>query len=134
MTPRELDLHVHAGLERVETLEQVLDFARADGRAVCGLVDHAELYRRRLPGWAEDSLHASPALPDKAALFKRRLKGPHVFYESAREAIARHDGPVKHNGGVGERLGLHAAIACGGWRSASASALICVSPSTPPGR
>ena len=98
MRPRELDLHVHAGLERVDALERMLAFAEADGRAVCGLLDHAELYGRALPRWGGESLDAAdaaPVLPDKATPLERRLEGPHVFYESVREAVARYGGPVR---------------------------------------
>ncbi len=95
MTPRELDLHVHAGLERVDALERMLALAEADGRKVCGLLDHAELYSRRPPSWGESALDAAALLPDKEALLERRLEGPGVFYESAREAVAQYSGLVR---------------------------------------
>ncbi len=42
---REMDLHLHAGLERETSLDEWLDLAAADGRRVVLLVDHLELYR-----------------------------------------------------------------------------------------
>ncbi len=42
---REMDLHLHAGLERETGLDEWLDLAAADGRRVVLLVDHLELYR-----------------------------------------------------------------------------------------
>jgi histidinol phosphatase-like PHP family hydrolase len=43
---REMDLHLHAGLERQVPLNAWIDFAVADGRKVLVLLDHLELYRK----------------------------------------------------------------------------------------
>jgi len=43
---REMDLHLHAGMERPVELESWIDLAVADGRRVFLLLDHIELYRK----------------------------------------------------------------------------------------
>ncbi len=43
---REMDLHLHAGLELETSLDRWLDLAAADGRRVVVLLDHLELYRK----------------------------------------------------------------------------------------
>ena len=42
---REMDMHLHGGLEREIDLEPWIDLAVGDGRKVIVLVDHLELYR-----------------------------------------------------------------------------------------
>lgn len=43
---REMDFHLHSGMERPVELEKWIDLAVADGRRVMLLVDHLELYRK----------------------------------------------------------------------------------------
>jgi len=43
---RELDLHLHSGMERPVDLQSWIDLAVADGRKVILLLDHLELYRK----------------------------------------------------------------------------------------
>ena len=43
---REMDLHLHSGMERPVDLETWIDLAVADGRRVILLLDHIELYRK----------------------------------------------------------------------------------------
>ncbi|MFH1737975.1 MAG: hypothetical protein ABIH23_03120 [bacterium] len=43
---REMDMHLHAGMEREVDLDQWVDLAVADGRKVIVLLDHLELYRK----------------------------------------------------------------------------------------
>jgi hypothetical protein len=43
---REMDLHLHAGMERPVGLQKWIDLAVADGRKVILLLDHLELYRK----------------------------------------------------------------------------------------
>jgi hypothetical protein len=47
---REMDMHLHAGMERDVDLNKWVDLAAADGRRVLLLLDHLELYRRKTPG------------------------------------------------------------------------------------
>jgi len=42
----EMDLHLHAGVEREVDLDSWLDLAVKDGRKVIALIDHLELYRK----------------------------------------------------------------------------------------
>ena len=56
IVPERIDCHLHAGLERRETFEEVFEYFARDGRKVVGLVDHAEVYLRRPPSWAAMSL------------------------------------------------------------------------------
>lgn len=44
--PREMDLHLHSGMERPAGLDTWLDLAVKDGRKVVLLLDHLELYRK----------------------------------------------------------------------------------------
>ncbi|MGH9661249.1 MAG: hypothetical protein ACRD96_22060, partial [Bryobacteraceae bacterium] len=41
---REMDFHLHAGMERPVALDEWIDLAVADGRRVMLLLDHIELY------------------------------------------------------------------------------------------
>jgi hypothetical protein len=88
--PERIDCHVHAGLERRESLQLAFTALRHDGRTIVGLLDHAELYLSSPPPWAELALIESaqrleePALVD---LFRKRQRGPDVFYRQARDAI-----------------------------------------------
>ena len=43
---KEMDFHLHAGMERPIELEKWIDLAVADGRRVMLLLDHLELYRK----------------------------------------------------------------------------------------
>jgi len=43
---KEMDLHLHAGMERPVDLDAWIDLAVADGRRVILLLDHLELYRK----------------------------------------------------------------------------------------
>jgi len=43
---REMDLHLHSGMERPVALDTWIDLAIADGRRVIVLLDHLELYRK----------------------------------------------------------------------------------------
>ncbi len=43
---REMDFHLHAGMERPVDLKQWIDLAAGDGRRVILLLDHLELYRK----------------------------------------------------------------------------------------
>jgi hypothetical protein len=47
---REMDMHLHAGLECDVSLDQWVDMNAADGRKVLLLLDHLELYRRHAAG------------------------------------------------------------------------------------
>lgn len=102
LPPEAIDCHVHAGLERSQSLEAMLRYCRDDGREVVGLLDHAELYFEDPPDWAAIGLEyaarriartAGPflaeveALADMADIFRDRLEGPAGFYRSAREGI-----------------------------------------------
>ena len=54
---REMDMHLHAGLERDVDLDTWLDLAAADGRKAILLLDHIELYRmtpEEAASWAKD--------------------------------------------------------------------------------
>ena len=46
---KEMDFHLHSGMERPVELDQWIDLAVADGRRVILLVDHLELYRKTAP-------------------------------------------------------------------------------------
>ena len=96
MPPDAIDCHVHAGLERSQTLEAILRYCRDDGREVVGLLDHAELYFDAPPDWAAIGLQYAARriaeideLDDMVELYRKRLRGPEVFYRHAREGIAR---------------------------------------------
>jgi len=43
---REIDMHLHSGMERPVDLNAWLDMAKQDGRKVLALIDHLELYRK----------------------------------------------------------------------------------------
>src|SRR4051794_14146005 len=43
---RELDFHLHSGMEREVELNSWLEMAAADGRKAVVLLDHLELYRK----------------------------------------------------------------------------------------
>ena len=48
---REMDMHLHAGLERDEPdMDKWIDLPVTDGRRVMVLVDHMEFYRKKEPG------------------------------------------------------------------------------------
>ncbi|MHC4503939.1 MAG: hypothetical protein ACYTFI_11590 [Planctomycetota bacterium] len=90
LRPEAIDCHLHAGLERRETLEEVFEHLAREGREVVGLVDHAEVYLRRPPGWAAMSLaeaRARAERADVAGILRSRLKGPEVFYRASLDAI-----------------------------------------------
>ncbi len=58
---REMDMHLHAGLEREVGLNEWLDLAAKDGRKVVVLLDHIELYRKTQKAaeeWAKGTGHA----------------------------------------------------------------------------
>jgi hypothetical protein len=60
----QLDLHLHAGMERRVDLATWLDMAAADGRKVVVLLDHLELYRRtpeEYAAWREKEKLTQPA-------------------------------------------------------------------------
>ncbi len=42
---REMDMHIHTGMERQVSLEEWINLSVADGRKVMVLLDHIELYR-----------------------------------------------------------------------------------------
>src|SRR5262245_49836778 len=46
---KEMDLHLHSGMERPVALDKWLDLAAADGRKFVVLLDHLELYRKPQP-------------------------------------------------------------------------------------
>jgi len=53
---KEMDMHLHAGMEREVPLDDWIDLAVADGRKVLVLLDHLELYRQspeEYAAWAE---------------------------------------------------------------------------------
>lgn len=53
----EMDLHLHAGMEREVPLSEWIDVLAADGRKVIILLDHLELYRRspeQIAQWAAE--------------------------------------------------------------------------------
>ncbi len=94
LAPEAIDCHVHAGLERQQSLEAVLRYCRDDGREVVGLLDHAELYMEHPPDWAAIGLQYAArriaeveALADMIDIYRDRLEGPELFYRHAREAI-----------------------------------------------
>ncbi len=54
---REMDMHIHAGLERELDLQPWIDLSVADGRKVLLLLDHIELYRmsgKEYTAWAKE--------------------------------------------------------------------------------
>jgi len=54
---KEMDMHLHAGMEREVPLEEWVDLAVADGRKVLVLLDHLELYRQtpeEYAAWAKE--------------------------------------------------------------------------------
>lgn len=57
---REMDMHLHAGLELETSLDRWLDWAASDGRRVVVLLDHLELYRKT-PEQFRDWLLQHPA-------------------------------------------------------------------------
>ena len=66
---REMDMHLHAGLEREVGLNEWLDLAAADGRKVIVLLDHLELYRmtpKEYDAWIGEH-KSSPYYPMGAA-------------------------------------------------------------------
>ena len=90
--PESVDCHLHAGLERRETFEEVFEYLRADGREVVGLVDHAELYVEDPPPWAAFGLAEAASRAERAGivdLYRKRTRGPDVFYREARAAAER---------------------------------------------
>ena len=92
LRPESVDCHLHAGLERRETFEEVFDYLRSDGREVVGLVDHTELYLDCPPGWAALSLAEAASRAERAGivdLYRKRARGPGVFYHEARAAAER---------------------------------------------
>ncbi len=55
---REMDMHLHAGLEREVPLDAWIDLAVADGRKAFLLLDHLELYRmkpKKYARWAREN-------------------------------------------------------------------------------
>lgn len=55
---REMDMHLHAGLEREVPLNEWLNLAAADGRKAFLLLDHLELYRmkpKKYARWAREN-------------------------------------------------------------------------------
>jgi len=92
LAPEAVDCHLHAGLERRETLDVVFRRLREDGRRIVGLVDHAELYVEDPPQWAAAALDEAAGRLDVAGLseqYSRRLEGPAAFYRASRESAAR---------------------------------------------
>ena len=54
---KEMDMHLHAGMERPIPMQEWIDLAVADGRKVIVLLDHIELYRESpedYASWAKD--------------------------------------------------------------------------------
>lgn len=54
---KEMDMHLHAGMEREVGLKEWIDLAVADGRKVLVLLDHLELYRKtpqEYAAWAKE--------------------------------------------------------------------------------
>jgi hypothetical protein len=93
LDPDRIDCHIHAGLERHESLEFAFGVLKHDGREIVGLLDHAELYMKTPPTWADLALIESAQRLDEGSLvdlFRKRLRGPEVFYRQARDAIARY--------------------------------------------
>ena len=97
LAPEAVDCHVHAGLERAQSLARMLGYCRDDGREVVGLLDHAELYMTRPPGWGEGVLDfvarriaSTDELADLVDLYRDHAAGPEAFYHSAREGIRLH--------------------------------------------
>ncbi|MHC5054038.1 MAG: hypothetical protein ACYTKD_04895 [Planctomycetota bacterium] len=89
LRPESVDCHLHAGLERRETLDEVFEYLRADGRETVGLVDHAELYVETPPTWAALGLAEAASRAEQAGivdLYRKRTRGPAVFYREARAA------------------------------------------------
>jgi len=92
LRPKAVDCHLHAGLERRETFDEVFEYLTSDGREIVGLVDHAELYVDDPPPWAALGLEEAAARAERAGivdLYRKRLKGPGVFYREARAAAER---------------------------------------------
>jgi len=89
LVPESADCHLHAGLERRETFDEVFEYLVADGREIVGLVDHAELYVEEPPRWAALGLAEAAKRAERAGivdLYRKRLRGPDVFYREARAA------------------------------------------------
>jgi len=98
LVPESVDCHLHAGLERRETLDEVFEYLISDGRETVGLVDHAELYVKEPPSWAALGLTEAATRAERAGivdLYRKRLKGPGVFYREAREAGGRSGGGMR---------------------------------------
>jgi len=81
---REMDMHLHAGLERTAPLDQWIDAAVADGRKVVIALDHRELYdmsageyeawlaENKFPKWYPVGAAGKQALMDDLALLRKR--------------------------------------------------------------
>ncbi len=81
----EVDLHLHAGLERRQTLSQLLDIMIGDGRRVLGLLDHDFLYYRD-----KEEFEAWLKRKDLPRNYENGLGGLRNFYSDiAKEKEAR---------------------------------------------
>jgi len=66
---REMDLHVHAGMEREVPMQEWIDLSIKDGRKVLLILDHLELYRmdaNKLAEWVQKNNHKGWYLPGQA--------------------------------------------------------------------
>jgi len=98
LDPDRIDCHIHAGLERRESLEFAFGILKHDHREIVGLLDHAELYMESPPTWADIALIESAQRLDEPSLvdlFRKRLRGPGVFYRQVRDAISAYGAGMK---------------------------------------
>src|ERR1041385_1490074 len=83
---REMDMHLHAGMERPVDLKTWIDLAVADGRRVIVLLDHLELYRK-----TSEQYDAWRSKGKFQARYPVGAKGHHAFYADLEKAAARKD-------------------------------------------
>jgi hypothetical protein len=101
----------------------MLDYCRDDGREVVGLLDHAELYMTRPPGWGEGVLDlvanriaSAEELADLADLLRDHADGPEAFYCSAREGARLHGDGLRVAVGIEVNgASLEAGLVPGAW-------------------
>src|SRR5262245_116944 len=83
----QVDLHLHAGLERELPMKEWIDLAAGDGRKLIVLIDHLELYRKTEEQYRE-WLERSPRV---LARYPMGPAGHRRLFEDFREAARRRD-------------------------------------------
>jgi len=94
---REMDMHLHAGMERPVDMQRWLNLAVADGRRVAVLLDHLELYRKT-PAQVE----AWRAGKDFQARYAGGSAGHQALFTDFAEASRRKDIIVFRGWEIGE--------------------------------